>query len=60
MENLAMGNYGAYVWTCFILAALIVALNEWMARSRHRRVSREVEVRMRGNLKARTIRGYYP
>ena len=47
MEALVMGNYGAYVWTCFILAALIVAINEWMARARHRKVSREVEVRIR-------------
>jgi len=47
MEAISMGNYGAYVWTCFVLAALIVALNEWMARSRHRKVYRGVEVRVK-------------
>ena len=47
MDGLAMGNYGAYVWTCFGLAALIVVINEWMARSRHRKVYRDVEVRIR-------------
>ena len=47
MEAISMGNYGAYVWTCFGLAALIVVINEWMARSRHRKVSRGVEVRVK-------------
>ena len=47
MDGLVMGDYGAYVWTCFGLAALIVAINEWMARSRHRKVYRDVEVRIR-------------
>jgi heme exporter protein CcmD len=47
MDAIAMGNYGAYVWTCFGLAALIVVINEWMARSRHRKVYRGVEVRVK-------------
>ena len=42
-----MGDYGAYVWTSFALAALIVAANEWRARSRHRKVYRDVEIRIR-------------
>ena len=47
MDALAMGDYGAYVWTSFALAALIVAFNEWSARSRQRKVYREIEVRIR-------------
>jgi heme exporter protein CcmD len=47
MEALAMGDYGAYVWTSIGLAALIVGLNEWLARSRHRKVYREVQVRVK-------------
>ena len=47
MDAIAMGDYGAYVWTCIGLAVLIVGFNEWLARSRHRKVYRDVEVRIR-------------
>jgi heme exporter protein CcmD len=47
MENLAMGGYGAYVWSCFALTAVIVVMLEWRARMRHRKVYREIEVRVR-------------
>jgi heme exporter protein CcmD len=47
MENLAMGAYGAYVWTCFGLTVLVVGILEWRARSRHRKVYRDIEVRIR-------------
>ncbi len=47
MEELAMGGYGAYVWTCFGLTALVLIICEWRARLRHRRVFRNIEVRVK-------------
>jgi heme exporter protein CcmD len=45
--DLSMGGYGAYVWTCFALAAVVLVVCEWRARLRHRRVYREIEVRIK-------------
>ena len=47
MEKLAMGGYGAYVWSCMALTFLVVAFIEWRARARHRDVYRDVEVRIK-------------
>ena len=47
MEALAMGGYGAYVWSSFALTLVIFILNEWRARVRHRVVYRDVEVRIK-------------
>ncbi len=47
MESLSMGAYGAYVWSSFALVALVIAGLEWRARIRHRRVYREIEVRVK-------------
>jgi heme exporter protein CcmD len=47
MESLAMGGYAAYVWTCFGLAAAVVAINEWRVRSRQAAVYKEIEVRIK-------------
>jgi len=47
MEGLEMGNYGAYVWSCFGLALVIVLVSEWRARLRHKRVYREIEIRIK-------------
>ena len=47
MESLAMGNYGAYVWTCFGLTAAVLLINEWRARARQASVYREIEVRVK-------------
>ncbi len=44
MEQLAMGSYGGYVWSCYALALLVVIINEWRARRRHRIEYRDVEV----------------
>ena len=45
--DFSMGDYGAYVWSCFALTAVIVAINEWSARQRHRRIYRDVEIRVK-------------
>ena len=47
MDNLAMGGYGAYVWSCFALTFAVVMFNEWRARVRHRSVYRDIEVRIK-------------
>ena len=47
MEALAMGKYGAYVWSCFALTFIVYIINEWRARARHRKVYREIEVRVK-------------
>ena len=47
MEALAMGSYGAYVWTCFGLTLAVVLINEWRARARQAAVYREIEVRIK-------------
>jgi heme exporter protein CcmD len=47
MDNLAMGGYGAYVWTCYGLAAAVLLINEWRVRARQAVVYKEIEVRIR-------------
>ncbi len=47
MESLAMGGYGAYVWSCFGLTVVIVVFSEWRARTKHKRVYRDIEVRLK-------------
>ncbi|MDJ0749627.1 MAG: heme exporter protein CcmD [Woeseiaceae bacterium] len=47
MDGLAMGGYGAYVWSCFGLTLLIIVFSEWRARIRHKRVYRDIEVRLK-------------
>jgi heme exporter protein CcmD len=47
IEKLAMGGYGPYVWTCFALAAIVVIGAEWAGRVRHKRVYRDIEVRIK-------------
>jgi heme exporter protein CcmD len=41
---IAMGGYGAYVWTCFALAAAVLAWNVVAARRLHAR-AREHAIR---------------
>jgi heme exporter protein CcmD len=45
--DLSMGGYGAYVWTCFGMTAVVMIICEWRARLRHRRVYRDIEVRIK-------------
>ena len=47
MEVLAMGEYGAYVWSSFILATAVLIILDWRARLRQRRVYRDIEVRIK-------------
>jgi heme exporter protein CcmD len=47
MGGLAMDGYGAYVWSCFALTLAVFIFNEWRARVRHRRVYKQIEVRVK-------------
>jgi heme exporter protein CcmD len=47
MSGIVMGAYGAYVWTCFALAAVVLVICDWRARVRQRQVYRDIEVRIK-------------
>ena len=47
MDGLAMGGYGAYVWSCYSLTLVIVLFSYWRTRLRHKRVYRDIEVRLK-------------
>lgn len=47
MEAFAMGGYGAYVWTCYLMTAVVLIVCDWRARLRQRRVYRDIEVRIK-------------
>lgn len=47
MEALAMGGYGAYVWSCFGLALIVTVVIEWRGRVRHNEIYRDIEVRIK-------------
>jgi heme exporter protein CcmD len=47
MNALAMGDYGAYVWSCIILTAAVLIICDWRARLRQRRVYRDIVVRIK-------------
>ena len=44
---LAMGDYGAYVWSCFGLTFIVVAICVWQARSRQEKMYRQIETRLK-------------
>ena len=46
-EFLSMGGYGAYVWSCYGLTLAVLIILEWRARLRHRKVYRDIEVRIK-------------
>ena len=46
-EFLSMGKHTWYVWGAYALVFAVLVINYWLARLRHRRVYRDVEVRVR-------------
>jgi heme exporter protein D len=40
-EFFSMGGYGLYVWGSYGLAALLMAVEPWLAARRHRRALRD-------------------
>ena len=49
METLEMGKYGAYVWASFGLAFAVFVFVEWRTRARHRKIYRDVALRIRAS-----------
>jgi heme exporter protein CcmD len=47
MDALSMGSYGTYVWSCFALTLIVVVFSDWRAKVRHKRVYRDIEVRIK-------------
>ena len=46
-EMLAMGNYGAYVWSSFGLTLIVLIVCVVQGRSRHQSVLNDVRIRIR-------------
>jgi len=46
-ETLAMGNYGAYVWSSFGLTVIVIAVCAVQAARRHRRTFDDLRTRIR-------------
>lgn len=44
-EFFAMGGYGAFVWSAYAIAALVLVVNVVVPRSRERRLLRELAAR---------------
>jgi heme exporter protein CcmD len=47
MEVFAMGGYGGYVWSSFLLGAIVLVICDWRARLRQKTIYREIEVRIK-------------
>ena len=46
-ETLAMGGYGAYVWSCFALTLIVIIICVVQGRRRHNAVYKEISTRIR-------------
>jgi heme exporter protein CcmD len=47
MEALAMGDYGAFVWSSFGVMFIVVILSAVQARHRHQRTLRDITQRIK-------------
>ncbi|HEX7060525.1 MAG TPA: heme exporter protein CcmD [Woeseiaceae bacterium] len=47
IETLSMGGYGAYVWTAYAATFVVLAVCAVQARRRHRRIVREIRIRLK-------------
>ena len=47
MDIPSMGDYGFYVWSCFVLTFVVIVLSEWRARIRHNKVYKDIEMRIK-------------
>ena len=46
-EMLAMGGYGAYVWSSFALTLIVVVICIVQVKSRHQQVLSDIKTRLR-------------
>ena len=42
MESLAMGDYGAFVWSSYLLTFVVVVISVIQGRRRHRQITDEI------------------
>ncbi len=47
MDGLGFANYGLYIWACFGLTLVVVVGCDVLARLRHKRIYRDIEVRIK-------------
>jgi heme exporter protein CcmD len=47
MDALAMGGYGAYVWSSFALTLIVVIICVVQVKRRHRQVINDIKTRLR-------------
>ncbi len=45
-EALAMGGYGAYVWSCFALTLIVLVACVLQGRRKHRQTYNEIRMRL--------------
>jgi len=48
-EFFAMGGYGAYVWSSYALAFIVLVINWVVARRRHNQLVQQLRVRLRSD-----------
>lgn len=46
MEMLAMGGYGGFVWSSYLLTLIVVIASSVQAKRRHRRIEEDVRRRL--------------
>jgi len=42
MELFAMGDYGPYVWSCYLLTLIVVVISTVQGKRRHQQISDQV------------------
>lgn len=47
MEVLAMGEYGPFVWSCYLLTLIVVVVSTIQAKRRHRRITEVIKRRLK-------------
>ena len=47
MEMLAMGEYGPFVWSCYLMTLLVVIVSTIQAKRWHRRITEVIEQRLK-------------
>jgi heme exporter protein CcmD len=47
MDALAMGGYGAYVWSSFALTLIVVIICVVQVKRRHRQIFNDIKTRLR-------------
>lgn len=47
MEALAMGDYGPYVWSSYLLTLIVVTIGMVQGKRRHRQIADDIRRRLR-------------